>query len=210
MMIFLNQQQDENAMDNFFAEDNNAQLSSQQQQQQQHDYQSTQRINDSDEIFSGMDLNNENPYDHNDNNNNLNINNNEEKKQDNYLQKEEPTILDVWQEQRREVLKKRGEEENILQKEYQQTAKKDLQDFNQQRKQKVENAHKAAKSREKDIRDDYQSVYEHGTVWQQVAKLVDLQNNSKVNTERMRSLLIDLKNDSDKNGGKILKNEKKW
>lgn len=49
-----------------------------------------------------------------------------------------------------------------------------LAEFNEQRRARIEQQRKDAMGREQDLRDDYNSVFKHGTIWQQVAKLVDL------------------------------------
>jgi len=46
------------------------------------------------------------------------------------------------------------------------------------------------------LRADFDSVYKKGTIWQQVAKLVDLQAKDD-RVERMQQLLIELKNEGD-------------
>jgi translation initiation factor 2B subunit (eIF-2B alpha/beta/delta family) len=49
---------------------------------------------------------------------------------------------------------------------------------------------------EKEFRSDLETVMEHGTLWEKVAKLVDLKAKSgkdEVSTSRMRNLLIQLK-----------------
>ena len=102
-------------------------------------------------------------------------------------------IDSVWQEQHREALAKKAREERETKEKLIQTAKEELEEFNDKRRAKVEQQRKDAQSRESDLKDDYNAVFKNGTIWQQVAKLVDLTQKSK-KTERMRDLLIVLKN----------------
>eukprot|EP00486_Rosalina_sp_Unknown_P005834 CAMPEP_0201574382 /NCGR_PEP_ID=MMETSP0190_2-20130828/18822_1 /ASSEMBLY_ACC=CAM_ASM_000263 /TAXON_ID=37353 /ORGANISM="Rosalina sp." /LENGTH=359 /DNA_ID=CAMNT_0048002547 /DNA_START=26 /DNA_END=1105 /DNA_ORIENTATION=- len=108
-------------------------------------------------------------------------------------QEDKQTFLSVWQEQHREQLAKKAKEERETQEKMIQTAKEELEGFNEKRRAKVESQRKDAQSRESDLKDDYNAVFKNGTIWQQVAKLVDLTSNNK-KTERMRDLLIVLKN----------------
>merc|ERR1711971_941241 len=73
-------------------------------------------------------------------------------------------------------------------------AKEELDRFNEDRQARIDRQRKDAQSREADIRADYDAVFKHGTIWQQVAKLVDLKTKDK-RTERLRDLLIQLKTD---------------
>lgn len=73
-------------------------------------------------------------------------------------------------------------------------AKEKLEEFNEQRRLRIEAARKEAKARESDLREDLNHVFQHGTIWQQVAKLVDLKQEN-VKKERIRDLLIVLKNE---------------
>jgi len=59
---------------------------------------------------------------------------------------------------------------------------------------------KQNKTKETQLRDDLQAVFEHGTLWEQVARMVNLQEQTDKSglsgdQERMRTLLIQLKND---------------
>jgi len=47
---------------------------------------------------------------------------------------------------------------------------------------------------EKELKGDMSSVFASGTIWEQVAKMVNLQTTDKGGPDRMRSLLIQLKN----------------
>lgn len=88
---------------------------------------------------------------------------------------------------------KKAKEERESKEKLIQTAKEELENFNDKRRSKVDQQRKDAQSRESDLKDDYNAVFKNGTIWQQVAKLVDLTQKNK-KTERMRDLLIVLKN----------------
>eukprot|EP01084_Bolivina_argentea_P264618 448284_1 len=110
---------------------------------------------------------------------------------------EKQTFLSVWQEQHREQLAKQSQEEREQHDKMLETAKEELDNFNEKRRVRIEQQRKDAKSRESDLRADYNSVFQHGTTWQQVAKLVDLKTD-KNEVKRMRDLLIILKNQDEK------------
>ncbi|ETO08208.1 C2 domain containing protein [Reticulomyxa filosa] len=95
----------------------------------------------------------------------------------------------------------------------QKQAKDDIQKFHDDRKKRIAEAKKQnkyffclcsqkkkKKKIEEQLREDLQSVFEHGTVWEQVSRMVNLQDSTENkgpsgDQERMRKLLIDLKND---------------
>ena len=99
----------------------------------------------------------------------------------------------VWEEERRKLLADRIQKEKEAQKELREQAEKDKEEFIEKRRERMVKAREDALAREKDIKLDYDSVYKNGTIWEQVAKLVDLQNNDDA-VKRMRDLIIDLKN----------------
>ena len=110
-------------------------------------------------------------------------------------------IKSVWQEQHRKQLAEKAQKERSEQDELVEKGKKDLDDFNEQRRIRIEQQRKDAQSRESDLKEDYNSVFKNGTIWQQVAKLVDLTDKNK-NKERMRDLLIVLKNQDEQKSDK--------
>eukprot|EP01084_Bolivina_argentea_P105613 189136_1 len=119
----------------------------------------------------------------------------EEDEEDKKEQKQ--TFLSVWQEQHREGIADKVKQEREAQDKQIETAKEALEQFNEERRMRVEQGRKQAQAMESDLREDYNAVFKHGTIWQQVAKLVDLKT-KKENIERMRDLLIILKNKDDK------------
>merc|ERR1712129_275043 len=111
---------------------------------------------------------------------------------------EKQTFLSVWQEQHREGLAKKAAQEREALEEMVQKGKAELDRFNGDRQARIERQRKDAQSREADLREDYDAVFKHGSIWQQVAKLVDLKTKDK-RTERLRDLLIVLKTDAPTN-----------
>eukprot|EP01084_Bolivina_argentea_P185751 320288_1 len=149
------------------------------------------------ESFFGDENNNNNNQNREDDDDNNVVNENEDEKQDEEPPEEEEenkqTFLSVWQEQHREQLTKKGKEEREAQQVDREKGKKELDEFNEKRRLQIESARKEAKSRENDLKEDYNSVFKNGTIWQQVAKLVDLKTENP-NLTRFRDLLIHLKN----------------
>jgi len=119
----------------------------------------------------------------------------------NNKQNEEPTFLSVWQEQRRIELNKRAATEAEEQKKLVEEAIEELKQFNLTRERKIETIKKDNREKEKLLREDLQATFKHGTIWEQIGKMVNLQevnnNDNDLNsTDRMRTLLIQLKNNS--------------
>merc|ERR1712228_150775 len=71
---------------------------------------------------------------------------------------DEPTFLSVWQEQRK----------------LNETAQAALEKFETDRAKRMENKKKENREKEKDLRDDLDAVFKHGTIWEQVGKMVNL------------------------------------
>ncbi|ETO26716.1 hypothetical protein RFI_10417 [Reticulomyxa filosa] len=106
----------------------------------------------------------------------------------------------VWLESHRQMLQEKAKKEREEQDQLQQQAKEDIQKFHDDRKRRIQEAKKQNKTKETQLREDLQAVFEHGTVWEQVAKMVNLQEPTDKSglsgdQERMRKLLIQLKND---------------
>jgi len=152
-----------------------------------------------DDIFGGMDVGG---------NNNETFETSQDQKieteqeQNNEEEEEEKqTMLSVWQEQHREHLAEKAKKEREGQEKNVEDGKNALDEFNENRTKRIEQQRKDAQSREADLREDYDAVFKHGTIWQQVAKLVDLKEKNK-KVERMRDLIIHLKNAEDRKSDK--------
>ena len=101
----------------------------------------------------------------------------------------------VWQEQRREFLANKAKEENENKNKLRQDGINTLNEFNDKRALTNDENKKNVKAKEDDLRADFDSVFKHGSIWVQVARLVDLKTKDK-SIERMKDLLIALKNES--------------
>merc|ERR1712241_882644 len=93
---------------------------------------------------------------------------------------DEPTFLSVWQEERKLELEKRRTQEK------------------EEQKKRIENKRKENREKEQDLRDDLDAVFKHGTIWEQVGKMVNLNEKmsglNKFDKDRFRDLLIHLRN----------------
>ena len=110
---------------------------------------------------------------------------------------DEPTFLSVWQEQRRVVLQERRDKEVEEQRNLEKQAQDDLAEFHTNRQKKIETQQKENRDKEDGLKQDLNSVFKNGTLWEQVGRLVNLQeikNNDTDSVDRMRNLLIHLKN----------------
>merc|ERR1739842_105828 len=78
------------------------------------------------------------------------------------------------------------------------TAQKALEKFETDRAKRMENKKKENREKEKDLRDDLNAVFKHGTIWEQVGKMVNLNEKmsalNALDKDRFRDLLIHLRN----------------
>jgi hypothetical protein len=118
------------------------------------------------------------------------------------IQENKGTALQSWEiKKEKELGRKRNEQEKLF-KENLLAGGKELQEFQKKRKAHTEKIHATNRSEEKDNLQQLQDTLKNGTEWEKVAKFCDLKPkyDAKVaaqpqNTERMRTLLIDLKNE---------------
>merc|ERR1712048_704545 len=96
-----------------------------------------------------------------------------------------------------EQLAKKAKKETEEQETLIEAGKQAFDSFNEKRRDRIEQSRKDQQAREADLRQDYDAVFATGTIWRQVAKLVDLTKKNE-KRERMRDLLIILKNQDDK------------
>merc|ERR1719166_750552 len=87
---------------------------------------------------------------------------------------DEPTFLSVWQEERKLELEKRRTQEREQQKQQIENAQSELEKFESDRAKRIENKRKENRDKEQDLRDDLAAVFKHGTIWEQVGKMVNL------------------------------------
>ncbi|KMS64675.1 hypothetical protein BVRB_017840, partial [Beta vulgaris subsp. vulgaris] len=103
----------------------------------------------------------------------------------------------IWQAKRKAELEQKREEERKEKAELLEQAKADIQTFLKNRAESTEKKQSANRIAETEFRTDLESVMKNGTLWEQVAKLVDLKpkpGKEEQATSRMRSLLLQLKN----------------
>ena len=107
-------------------------------------------------------------------------------------------FVSVWQEERKLELEKRRNQEKEEQKKLNETAQAALEKFESDRAKRMENKKKENREKEKDLRDDLDAVFKHGTIWEQVGKMVNLNEKmsglNKFDKDRFRDLLIHLRN----------------
>lgn len=109
------------------------------------------------------------------------------------------TPLAKWERERKIVLAKRIADAQAAKTEARAKAKQDIADFNKQRAEVLQKTQSSNRLEEKNHKADMESLMKHGTEWEKVAKLVNLQakSNEARNVDRLRKLLIQLKNDKD-------------
>lgn len=112
----------------------------------------------------------------------------------------EPTPLSLWEEKRKAELQEKREKALEAKRKVQEQAKKDLEEFYEARKELVAKNEKRNKKEEAEGLADLDSVMQFGTLWEKVARLVDLtpkagQTYKRNDLTRMRSLLLQLKNE---------------
>jgi len=114
------------------------------------------------------------------------------------VSEDQPTFLSVWQEERKLELQKRVSQEKEEQQKLIETAQTELEKFESDRAKRIENKKKENREKEKDLRDDLDAVFKHGTIWEQVGKMVNLNEKmsglNKFDKDRFRDLLIHLRN----------------
>lgn len=106
------------------------------------------------------------------------------------------SLHSVWTDQRRNELEDRREIERDSQSKSKEEAQETLQQFHNDRNARIAAKQKENRIKEEQLREDLQSTFEHGTIWEQVGKMVNLQETEATSegSDRMRALLIHLKN----------------
>lgn len=107
-----------------------------------------------------------------------------------------------WDEKKKLQLEKRALEQKQAFKQNGENAKKELLEFQQKREEKIQKNKQLNIIDQKQQQKDTAETLQHGTTWEKVAKYSDLKPKHDVkatqqvdNNERMRVLMIDLKND---------------
>jgi len=114
---------------------------------------------------------------------------------------EEPaeTPLSIWQAKRREELDAKRIAEREEKMKLGERSTMETEAFYKERKQAIESRQSKNKKDEADFLADLESVMQYGTLWEKVAKLVDLKPKSgkdESEVARMRQLLVQLKNEN--------------
>merc|ERR1712060_72074 len=110
---------------------------------------------------------------------------------------ENVTFLSVWEEQRKQTLQERSFKEEQAKVEIAAKAKDEMSKFHEDRGSRIEQTNKENRIAEEELKDDMAKVFKEGSVWQQVAKMVELKadpSEKKNLPERMKDILIQLKN----------------
>jgi len=111
---------------------------------------------------------------------------------------DEPTFLSVWQEERKLELEKRRNQEKETQQKQIEVAQQELEKFESDRAKRIEMKKKENRDKENDLREDINAVFQHGTIWEQVGKMVNLSEKMESlqgrEKDRFRDLLIHLRN----------------
>lgn len=105
--------------------------------------------------------------------------------------------LSKWRAEREIVLSKRAEDAAEEKRALAKKGQEDVANFYTQRDERIEKAQANNRTEEKEFRTELENTFKFGTKWEKVGKLVNLNPNQedKRETERMRKLLIQLKND---------------
>jgi len=111
-----------------------------------------------------------------------------------------PTALSKWEEKRAVILKDRESKEVEVKKDLRKKAQSDIQTFYAQRNERMNQTKTRNRNEEKTSKADIANVNAHGTMWEKVGKEINLQpkvekGDRKTSTDRMRKLLIQLKNE---------------
>lgn len=114
-------------------------------------------------------------------------------------EKEEISALAKWEEDRKVVLQKKAEKERLERQENVKKAKEELAQFYKKREDTLAKTKQTNRADEKALKADIASVTASGSDWEKVAKFCDLRvkaetQRNPLKTERMRSLLVGLKN----------------
>jgi len=112
----------------------------------------------------------------------------------NDAEEENVTFLSVWEEQRAKTLQERQQKEEAAKQEIAKTATQEIQKHLEERKEQITQNQKDNRAAEADFKEDMEKVFKDGTIWQQVGKMVSLKADGGGRPERMRDILIQLKN----------------
>jgi hypothetical protein len=111
------------------------------------------------------------------------------------------TALSKWEADRAQVLAQRRDAALAAKEKQQSVARDEISKFYQDREAAIHKNVNRNRAEEKESRADLESVMQYGTLWEKVARLVDLNPSAaktykRADLVRMRTLLLQLKNDN--------------
>jgi len=112
------------------------------------------------------------------------------------------TALSVWQEKRSQILAERKQKAEEQKAQLLSTAKDDIKTFYATREQKLTATKKQNRSDEATSKKEYEALMQFGTRWEKVNRLINVtpkpqEKGAGARLDRMRKLLIQLKNQKD-------------
>lgn len=110
---------------------------------------------------------------------------------------DEETPLSLWEADRKKVLAQRMKSAQEAKEKAAKNAKDEIASFYQQRQEQLQKTMAHNRMDEENMRKDLESLFANGTLWEKVARLVNLQpkSNEERKVGRVRKLLIHLKNE---------------
>ena len=109
----------------------------------------------------------------------------------------------VWERERAEILRERQAKADAEKQQQLATAKEEISKFYEDQKAKLEKTKKVNRADEKNYRNDTAAIFEKGTKWEKVNRLVNVlpktgEKPGSSRVERYRKLLTTLKGEKDK------------
>ena len=109
----------------------------------------------------------------------------------------------IWEKERAEILRERQSKADSEKAQQQATAKEEISKFYEDQEAKLDKTKKVNRADEKNYRNDTAAVFEKGTKWEKVNRLVNVapkhgEKPGSSRVERYRKLLTSLKGEKDK------------
>lgn len=110
---------------------------------------------------------------------------------------DQETPLSLWEAERKQVLAQRAKAAQDSKEKAVRVAKDEIASFYQQREEQLHKTMAHNRMDEENIKKDLESLFANGTLWEKVARLINLQpkTNEERKVGRVRKLLIHLKNE---------------
>jgi len=108
-----------------------------------------------------------------------------------------PTPLSLWQNERELVIQSRISKAKSDKAKALEDSRQEIAQFYKQRKEAIAKTQKSNREEEKTLKADLEALMSHGTLWEKVARMANVQPkaNEDRKAARMRKLLLQLKND---------------